>query len=97
MNTDLTTSARTDTAEIRGAEVKDITRAIIAGDMNIGELIAANILASRAIAPMRQVVSAWYQLQEVRAAFTRIVMSTIYFWTSWNSPISRPNCLRVLT
>lgn len=47
-------------------------RAIIAGDMNIGELIAANILASRAIAPMRQVVSAWYQLQEVRAAFSRI-------------------------
>lgn len=47
-------------------------QAIIAGDMNIGELIAANILASRAIAPMRQVVSAWYQLQEVRAAFERI-------------------------
>jgi len=47
-------------------------QAIIAGEMNIGELIAANILASRAIAPMRQVVSAWYQLQEVRAAFERI-------------------------
>lgn len=47
-------------------------RAIISGEMNVGELIAANILASRAIAPMRQVVSAWYQLQEVRAAFTRI-------------------------
>lgn len=47
-------------------------RAIIAGDMSIGALIAANILASRAIAPVRQVVTAWSQFQEVRAAFGRI-------------------------
>ena len=47
-------------------------RLIIAGDMTIGALIASNILASRAIAPMRQLVSAWNQVHEVRAAFERI-------------------------
>ncbi len=45
---------------------------VIAGEINIGALIAANLLASRALAPMRQVVSAWSQLQEVRAAFRRL-------------------------
>ena len=45
---------------------------VIAGEMSIGSLIAANILGSRALAPMRQVVTAWAQLQEVRAAFRRI-------------------------
>lgn len=45
---------------------------VIAGDISIGALIAANLLASRALAPMRQVVSAWSQLQEVRAAFGRL-------------------------
>ena len=45
---------------------------VIAGDISIGALIAANLLASRALAPMRQVVSAWSQLQEVRAAFRRL-------------------------
>jgi ABC-type bacteriocin/lantibiotic exporter with double-glycine peptidase domain len=40
--------------------------------MSIGALIAANILATRAIAPVRQVVTAWTQLQEVRAAFRRL-------------------------
>ena len=47
-------------------------RLIIAGDLTIGALIASNILATRALAPMRQIVSAWHQVQEVRAAFTRI-------------------------
>ncbi len=47
-------------------------RQIIAEEMSIGALIAANILATRALAPMRQVVSAWHQVQEVRAAFSRI-------------------------
>ena len=45
---------------------------VIAGEMSIGSLIAANILGSRALAPMKQVVTAWSQLQEVRAAFRRI-------------------------
>lgn len=45
---------------------------ILENQLSIGALIAANILASRAIAPVRQVVSAWHQLQEVRAAFGRL-------------------------
>lgn len=45
---------------------------ILDNQMSIGALIAANILASRAIAPVRQVVGAWHQLQEVRAAFDRL-------------------------
>lgn len=47
-------------------------RAIIAGEMSIGALIAATILAARALAPMRQVVGAWQQLQTVRTAFARL-------------------------
>jgi ATP-binding cassette, subfamily B, bacterial HlyB/CyaB len=45
---------------------------ILSSEMSIGALIAANILATRAIAPVRQVVSAWTQLQEVRSAFGRL-------------------------
>jgi HlyB family type I secretion system ABC transporter len=40
--------------------------------MSIGALIAINMLAGRALAPMRQVISAWHTLQAVRAAFERI-------------------------
>ena len=47
-------------------------RLIIGGEMSIGALIAANILSARALGPIRQVVSALHQLQEVRAAFGRI-------------------------
>jgi HlyB family type I secretion system ABC transporter len=47
-------------------------RAIVAGDMSIGALIAATILAARALAPMRQVVGAWQQVQSVRDAFSRL-------------------------
>jgi HlyB family type I secretion system ABC transporter len=47
-------------------------RAIIAGDMSIGALIAATILAARVLAPMRQVVGAWQQLHGVRSAFARL-------------------------
>ena len=47
-------------------------RAIIAGEMSIGALIAATILAARALAPIRQVVGAWQQLQTVRSAFARL-------------------------
>lgn len=44
----------------------------VSGEMSTGALIAAMLLSNQAVAPMRQVVSAWSQLQEVRAAFTRI-------------------------
>ncbi|MGH6943556.1 MAG: peptidase domain-containing ABC transporter [Geminicoccaceae bacterium] len=47
-------------------------RAIVAGDMSIGALIASTILTARALAPMRQLVGAWQQLQSVRAAFGRL-------------------------
>ena len=47
-------------------------RAIIAGDMSIGALIAATILTARTLAPLRQVVGAWQQLQTVRTAFARL-------------------------
>lgn len=47
-------------------------RAIVAGDMSIGALIAATILAARTLAPMRQVVSGWQQLQSIRIAFSRL-------------------------
>ena len=40
--------------------------------MSVGALIAANMLASRALQPMRQLVGAWHQLQAVSAAFGRI-------------------------
>jgi len=45
---------------------------ILAGELSIGALIAANILATRTLAPVRQVASAWSQLQEVRSAFDRL-------------------------
>ncbi len=45
---------------------------VIDGDLSIGALIASSILVTRAIAPMRQVVTAWYQVQEVKAAFNRL-------------------------
>jgi ABC-type bacteriocin/lantibiotic exporter with double-glycine peptidase domain len=47
-------------------------RAIVAGDMSIGALIAATILAARALAPIRQVLGGWQQLQAVRSAFARL-------------------------
>jgi HlyB family type I secretion system ABC transporter len=47
-------------------------RAIVAGEMSIGALIAATILAARVLAPMRQVVGAWQQLQTMRSAFARL-------------------------
>jgi ABC-type bacteriocin/lantibiotic exporter with double-glycine peptidase domain len=42
------------------------------GRLTVGGLIAANMLAMRALMPMRQLVAAWHQLQAVRAAFRRI-------------------------
>ena len=47
-------------------------RAIVAGEMSIGALIAATIPAARVLAPMRQVVGAWQQLHTVRSAFARL-------------------------
>ena len=40
--------------------------------MTVGALIAVNMLALRALQPMRQLVVAWQQLQAVAAAFRRI-------------------------
>jgi HlyB family type I secretion system ABC transporter len=40
--------------------------------LTIGGLIAANMLAVRALQPMRQLAGAWHQLQAVGAAFKRI-------------------------
>ena len=40
--------------------------------LTIGALIAVNMLVSRALQPMRQLVMAWHQLQAVAAAFRRI-------------------------
>ena len=40
--------------------------------LTVGGLIAANMLALRALQPMRQLVAAWHQLQSVGAAFQRI-------------------------
>jgi len=48
------------------------THEIVEGRLSIGALIAANMLAMRALQPMRQLVAAWHQLQSVRAAFLRI-------------------------
>jgi HlyB family type I secretion system ABC transporter len=47
-------------------------RAIIAGDMSIGALIAATILTARVLAPMRQLTGAWQQLQQLKVAFARL-------------------------
>ena len=40
--------------------------------LTVGALIAVNMLAVRALQPMRQLVAAWHQLQAVAAAFRRI-------------------------
>ena len=45
---------------------------VIAGSISLGALIAANLLAARILGPARKIVSAWSQLQEVRAAFGRL-------------------------
>jgi ABC-type bacteriocin/lantibiotic exporter with double-glycine peptidase domain len=45
---------------------------IAAGALTIGGLVAANLLAARALQPMRQIVSAWQHLQSARTAFARL-------------------------
>lgn len=47
-------------------------RAIVAGELTIGALIAASILGARALAPLRQIFAAWRELQTVREAFARL-------------------------
>ena len=47
-------------------------RAIVAGEMSIGALVAATILAARALAPMRLVVGAFQQVQGARDALARL-------------------------
>ncbi len=47
-------------------------REIVAGDLSIGALVAANILSGRALAPMRQVFFAWQQVQQARDALQRL-------------------------
>lgn len=47
-------------------------RAIVAGEMSIGALVAATILAARALAPMRLVVGAFQQVQGARDALRRL-------------------------
>ncbi|MEZ5670376.1 MAG: peptidase domain-containing ABC transporter [Alphaproteobacteria bacterium] len=67
------TSLTTTLQQVIGLAVIFIgARLVIERELTIGALIAASILVTRAIAPMRQVVSAWYQVQEVKAAFNRL-------------------------
>jgi ABC-type bacteriocin/lantibiotic exporter with double-glycine peptidase domain len=40
--------------------------------LSIGALVAASMLATRALTPMRQVVSAWHTIQTVRSALVRV-------------------------
>lgn len=47
-------------------------RMIIAGELSVGALVAATILSARALAPMRQLFTAWTQLQQAREAFGRL-------------------------
>lgn len=45
---------------------------VVGHHMTVGALVAANMLAVRALQPMRQLAAAWHQLQAVGAAFKRI-------------------------
>ncbi|HYD06364.1 MAG TPA: ABC transporter transmembrane domain-containing protein, partial [Reyranella sp.] len=42
------------------------------GELSIGGLVAANLLAARALQPTRQIVTAWQPLQAARSAFARL-------------------------
>jgi ABC-type bacteriocin/lantibiotic exporter with double-glycine peptidase domain len=60
------------TSPISPAIVVIGTYEIVGHKLSIGALIAANMLALRALQPMRQLVAAWHQLQAVGGAFKRI-------------------------
>ena len=47
-------------------------RMVIAGELSIGGLVAASILAARALAPARQLFFAWPQIQQMREAYGRV-------------------------
>lgn len=47
-------------------------RLVIDGQMSMGELIAANMLAIRALSPIRHVATAWHRLREAQQAFERL-------------------------
>ncbi|MGE4074883.1 MAG: peptidase domain-containing ABC transporter [Reyranella sp.] len=46
--------------------------AVLDHRLSLGALVGANMLAMRALQPMRQLAAAWHQLQSVAAAFARI-------------------------
>ncbi|MFL5336123.1 MAG: peptidase domain-containing ABC transporter, partial [Geminicoccaceae bacterium] len=47
-------------------------RMIVAGEMNVGALVAASILSARALTPMRQIALAWSQFQQARESVARL-------------------------
>ncbi|MFO1069377.1 MAG: peptidase domain-containing ABC transporter [Geminicoccaceae bacterium] len=47
-------------------------RMVVAGDLSVGALVACNILAARALAPVRQLFGAWQQVQQAVDAFRRL-------------------------
>ena len=47
-------------------------RMVVAGDLSVGALVACNILAARALAPIRQLFGAWAQLHQAREAYRRL-------------------------
>ncbi len=47
-------------------------RMVVAGDLSVGGLVAASILAARALAPVRQLFLSWPQLQQAREAWGRV-------------------------
>lgn len=47
-------------------------RMIVAGELTIGALVAGSILSARALAPLRQIATAWTQLVQARAALSRL-------------------------
>ncbi|MBS0549675.1 MAG: peptidase domain-containing ABC transporter [Proteobacteria bacterium] len=48
------------------------TLEVVSHNLTVGGLVAVNMLAMRALQPMRQLVAAWHQLQAARAAFRRL-------------------------
>lgn len=47
-------------------------RMIVAGELSVGALVAASILSARALAPLRQIATAWTQLRQAREALGRL-------------------------
>ncbi len=47
-------------------------RMVVAGELSVGGLVAASILAARTLAPVRQLFLSWPQLQQAREAWARV-------------------------